>query len=358
MNSYHKTSVPEQVAVHLRREMEEGRLAGVMPGVLRLETELGVNRKTVEAALRILEKDGWLVSQGAGKRRRIRGQAEKQASRPLKVGLLLYDKNDQRESYVLDLRHALHEQGHAAHHPLKTLMDMRMEVGRIARLVRETTADAWVVQSGSQEVLEWFSAQDIPVMALFGRRRRLPLASVGPDKIPAIRSVTKALIQLGHRRIVFLTRAANRLPIPSIPLHAYLDELTAGGVQPTSYNLPDWKETLQGFHDCLESLFRVTAPTAVIVDGTALWIATQQFLASRKLIVPQDISMICTDGTPDFAWCQPAISHIRWDSRPVVSRIVRWTNQVAKGKQDRQHVFTPAEFVRGGTIGPVNTGSR
>jgi DNA-binding LacI/PurR family transcriptional regulator len=195
-------------------------------------------------------------------------------------------------------------------------------------------------------------------MALFGRRRRLQMASVGPDKVPAIRAATKALIELGHRRIVFLTRSGNRLPLPSIPLQAYLDELAAGGIQMASYNLPDWKETMHGFHECLESLFRVTAPTAVIVDGIALWITTQQFLASRRVRVPRDLSLVCTDGTPDFAWCQPVISHIRWDSQPMVSRIVRWANQLAKGKQDKRHVFTPAEFVRGGTIGPVSTRSQ
>ncbi len=36
-----------------------------MPGVLRLEAELGVNRNTVEGGLRILEREGLLVSQVA-----------------------------------------------------------------------------------------------------------------------------------------------------------------------------------------------------------------------------------------------------------------------------------------------------
>ena len=47
------------------------------------------------------------------------------------------------------------------------------------------------------------------------------------------------------------------------------------------------------------------------------------------------------------------VSHIRWDSGPVVNRVVQWAHHVAHGKTDRRQTLTKAEFVRGGTIGPV-----
>lgn len=325
-----------------------------MPGVLRLEAEMGVNRKTVEAALRLLEKEGLLIPQGPGKRRRIAMPAERNAIRPLRVAILLYEKNDMRERYMGDLRHSLHEAGHAVFFATETMMDLRMKVERVERLVRKTAADAWVVQSGSREVLQWFATQHTPVMALFGRRRRLPIASVGPNKVPGYRELTKTLISQGHRRIVFLTWKANLEPSPSIPMQAFLDELAAGGIEPGPYHLPDWKDTIDGFHECLESLFRITPPTALIVDGISLWIAAQQFLASRKLSVPQDLSLVCTDGSPDFMWCRPMISHIRWDSGPVVKCIVRWAHRISRGEKDLRQIHTPCEFVQGGTIGPVN----
>jgi len=54
-----------------------------------------------------------------------------------------------------------------------------------------------------------------------------------------------------------------------------------------------------------------------------------------------------------FEWCKPSIAHIRWDSRTVVRRIVRWANNVARGKEDKRQTETKAEFVAGGTVGPV-----
>lgn len=63
--------------------------------------------------------------------------------------------------------------------------------------------------------------------------------------------------------------------------------------------------------------------------------------------------MVCTDADPAFAWCEPTIAHIRWDGRPVVQRVVRWAANVSHGRDDRRQTLTKAEFVEGGTVGPV-----
>ena len=55
----------EQVAAHLRAELAGGRWEEAMPGRLELAAELGINAKTVEEALRLLEKEGVLVGQAA-----------------------------------------------------------------------------------------------------------------------------------------------------------------------------------------------------------------------------------------------------------------------------------------------------
>ena len=61
-------TIAEQVATHLRREVLRGVWSGEMPGANRLALELGIDDKTVEVALRQLEKEGLLVGQGRGRR--------------------------------------------------------------------------------------------------------------------------------------------------------------------------------------------------------------------------------------------------------------------------------------------------
>ncbi len=347
-------SHPEQVAAHLRDELRRGRWRGRMPGVLRLSAELDIGRNTIEAALQLLEQESVLVPQGAGRRRRIAVPHDKVA-RPLRVAILDHDPPAVAlaEGYMAELLHLLGEAGHSAFFATKCLQELRMDVGRVARVVRQTEADAWVVSAGSREVLEWFATQPVPVLALFGRRDGLPIAGVGPDKGSAFVAITRRLIELGHRRIVLLTRRMRRLPAPGKVERAILDEMAAHGIETGLYNLPDWEETIEGFHRCLKELFRVTPPTALIVDEAPLLVATQQFLGERGLRVPGDVSLVCDDADPAFAWCQPTIAHIRWDSRPVVRRVVRWAANVSHGKPDRRQTLTKAEFVAGGTIGPV-----
>ena len=342
----------EQVAEYLQQQLKHGRWRDRMPGVLRLERDLGVNRNTLEAALRLLETRGWLEAQGAGRSRQIVVR-ENEAPPSLRVALLYYERSDPGRGYMIDLLHRLEEAGHAPFSAGATLIDLGMRTRRVARLVEDTEADAWIVVAGSREILEWFSGQEVPAFALFGRRRGLPIAAAGPDKPPAMADLTRRLIELGHRRISLVARRERRLPTPGGTEQAFLDELEAGGLPTGEYNLPDWDETVSGFQQCVDSLLRLTPPTAIITDEAPFFTAAMQHLARRGIRVPEDISLVYCDADPHFEWCDPASSHIRWDSRPVVRRMVRWAEQVSRGKEDRRQTLTKAEFVEGGTIGPA-----
>ena len=52
---------------------------------------------------------------------------------------------------------------------------------RIARLVRSSEVDAWVVYAGSREVLRWFAAQPEPAFALAGRLEGVSIAGTNPN---------------------------------------------------------------------------------------------------------------------------------------------------------------------------------
>jgi hypothetical protein len=350
MEAFRVLTAAEQVGEHLRAELYRGAWGGRMPGGSRLATELGVGRDTVEAALQILERDGLLVPQGAGRRRRIE-LPEGRVARPMRVAILVTE--DSGADYMIDLRHLLAEAGHVPFHPAKTLVELGMDAGRVARLVNRTEANAWVVVSGSYEILEWFSWQPKPAFALFGRRGRVSIAAVGPDKVPPFAAATARLIGLGHRRISLLCRRQLRLPQPGLPGRAFLHELAAHGIPTGAFNLPDWEESKKGFVTLLDSMFGATPPTALILDEAFLFNAAFHYLAKRGLRVPEDVSLVCTDADPAFAWCEPSVARIRWDYRPVVRRVVRWAANVSHGKDDRRQTLTKAEFVEGGTIGPA-----
>jgi DNA-binding LacI/PurR family transcriptional regulator len=346
-----KNTIPEQAAAHLREGIASGRWVGEMPGRDQLAADLGVSQRSMQKAMELLVKEGLLVLQGQGRRSLIRLPEKGLPPPPIRVGILDYDNCG--SDYMNELRYQLEEAGHISVTSQKGLQELGMNVKRVARVVREIKADAWVVFTGSLEILQWFLENDIKVFALAGRRFELPIAGTGPDKASSYAQVVRRLVDLGHKRIALLCGRHLRQPIPSKFNWAFLDAMKDAGLVVGDYNLPDWDSSPEGLQNILDSLFKTTPPTALLLDEIHVFHATYHFLAQRQLKVPQDVSLVCTDGSEGFAWCKPTVAHISWDYRPVVRRIMRWANNVARGIDDRRQNSTKAEFIDGGTVGPA-----
>ena len=143
-----------------------------------------------------------------------------------------------------------------------------------------------------------------------------------------------------------------RPPIGGCEL-AFLNELKAHGIPTGDYNLPEWEETPEGFNRLMDSLFRTTPPTAMIIDEVCWFIAALAFLVRRGIRVPDQVSLVSGECEPLLDMCQPRFAHMRWDNKLIVRRVVRWVDAVRKGKADRKIINIPAEFVPGGSIGPA-----
>lgn len=351
MEFFKPLNVVEQLVAHLRTAISKGELSGHMPGIRSLATRLGVSPNTVTAAVEQLEREGYLQPQGHGRRSLI-VLPEDHVRPAFRVTLLPYERVDVQLDYVVEIQRRLKEAGHDVHVADKSLMDMRLNISQIAKLVGKTKTDAWIVFSANQEILEWFSKQSKPVFALFGRFRRLQIAGIGLDKSPAFRSAIRRLAELGHRRIVLLQPKHNRLPIPALLVRESLAELEANGIKTGEYNIPDWEQSPEGLRKRLDALFAVSPPTAIILDRANELIATQLYLAKRGIFAPRDISLI-SDDDPTFEWCETPVCCFQWQSDPWVNRTVNWVANVAVGKDDRRKTFTKARFVERGSIGPV-----
>jgi len=253
MRSLKILSAAEQVAEHLREEMLAGNLTGEMPGAVALADGLGVNHKTAEAALAALEKDGLLASQGPRRRKRIVADATRTAGKSLRIAIFINDMMDTNESYITEMRHRLQEAGHSPFFTRKSMTELGMDAGRIAKYVEETDADGWVVVAAARPVLERFAEQPVPAFALFGFMRTLGIAGTGPDKRQAYKEAVRELVGLGHRRIVLLARAQRIVPRPGAHERAFIAALEADGIATSQYHLPVWENSREGFHRHLDT---------------------------------------------------------------------------------------------------------
>ena len=356
MEPLRRSYLVEQTAGHLRERLRDTPAGTKIQGVIRLAAQLGVSKTTVRSALRMLEADGLLSLSDDGFSRIVNEHAIPN-SRVFRIGILLYDalasENSTSQQLLLDLQDQLEKSGFVCFLSSFSQVELRHDAKRISRCVAKTPADAWVVVAGSFELLGWFVEQRIPCIAIAGRRRTYPIAAVSPDTLGSFLQVTRTLIGLGHRRIVFLCRKQLRFPEPGHVVKAFMEEMSAHGIPVSDYNVPDWEETREGMKILLNSLFRVTPPTAIIIANIQVIPALLQFLGNRRLTVPAQISLVASDDDPSFEWCDPEFSRIRWNSAPAIRRIVRWATAIHCGREDLKQVVYPSEFVEGGTIGPA-----
>ena len=346
-------SASAQLADYLKEEIRSHRWTGTMPGESWMVTHLQVGRDTVRAAMAQLELEGVLAPQGQGKRRQIVMRRDAFTSQRIRVRIFLYEKQARGDIDNSSLLAQLLEAGFDAEFAAKSLKDLGMDVGRVARHVNQNPADAWVVSAASREVLEWFASQPVPALAMYGRHYGLPIAAAYPIMISGQTEAMRRLIDLGHKRIVMLAREERRKPELSRPERVFIDQLEAAGIKTGDYNLPDWEESREGLSRLLDELYRFSPPTALYFQEAQLFIAARCHLADLGIVAPRDVSLVVADDDPSFAWFNPIPSHIRWDYRPVVRHVVRWARNVASGKEDRRKFGTESQFIMGGSIGPV-----
>ena len=132
-----------------------------------------------------------------------------------------------------------------------------------------------------------------------------------------------------------------------------IDRLKERGIATGKYNLPDWGDSPKEFRSVLDSLFQYTPPTALIVDQPSLLVAVFQHLSRLQLTAPEDVSLACTDQSESFEWFDPQVTHISWDARPVINRVVKWADHLSRGKDIRRKNTSQVNLVLGGTVGPV-----
>lgn len=360
MQSLQRQTVIEQAATFLRKGLHEGRWNGKLPGVRRLAADLDTSHITVRAALRLLESEGLLKPAAAGRSRSITAKAKKQTAamrKSLRVAILPLQPpgfgSARSQIFMLRLLTAIEHAGHECFIATQALSQLDSNLRRLARLVRDTSADAWVVYSGSHEVLSWFASKQIPVITIGGHSQHVPVACTRSDYTEALQTVIDSLVAQQHRRVVLICPRIWREPDYHPAARVFLERMAHHGLKTSAYNLPSWTETPEGLNELLLSLFKATPPTALLALDPAVAMAVLLFLSEQGLSVPHDVSLISLTSDPIFAKLQPKIAHVDWEIDPHIRRATHWVRDLARNRADKDTKTIQAIFIPGGTIGPA-----
>lgn len=359
MHPVPRLSLAEQTALHLQHGIDSGRWQGTLPGVVRLASDLGVSKDTVVAALSLLQDRGSILSHGPGKRREVATAATPPSlRRPLRVGLLLREELGQSvpltQEIFLKLIHDLEAMGHKPLLAPKSQAELGHDPARIGRMIAKCHADAWVVSGAPAALAEWLHRHNsnTPAILLGGQRGDRPFATASMDSSRALHETVRRLIKLGHQRIVLVCLPDWVRPKPGQMVQAFFQQLADAGLPASEYNAPWHETTPHGFAKLLDSLFRLTPPTAMIVPHAHYAFAVMGYLGTRGLAIPRDLSLVVRGSDPAFEWVRPRIAHFDCPTADLIRHVLRWVDRCAKGKPDHQPKLVEATLIPGDTIAP------
>jgi DNA-binding LacI/PurR family transcriptional regulator len=352
-----RKTLSQQTAEHLLDAIRSGLWVDRLPGVAELALYFKVSGHTVRAALEILEADGVLKSGGSHLPRKILAAGAAMPSKKIRVGILpaspIQQDNAKAQWMLSEIQSNLERSGHIGVFMSQSLEKMKHASGKVLACLDAHPMDAWIVCSPSRNVLEALSTQNLPVYSLGGNFDNLPIAGSRIRLDLAFKEVIHQLVQIGHRRIVLIGPDFLRNPVPGPSAIAFVETLVSHGIAVGKFHLPDWEETPEGLGILLESLFRTTPPTALLVVDPAHTAGVLSFIASSGLRVPEDVSILALMGDPTLDWCRPRLSTLNWPHALIIRHIHRWVERIAREGTCHDQALFSATLVAGETLAPA-----
>lgn len=199
----------EHVADHLREEIARGELADPLPSLREWSSNLGVSPGTLQAALKILKREGWIGARAKKGYFLLRKPRRSSQHSPL-VRWVLFDPKHQGAYPMGDLLMSVGQKLSALHidFQIERCNDVRI------RAIHKTGSRAHEMLVFSnlsltyQRLFEGFKNALIFGLPLPGIR----LPYISSDVFPAIRHATYRLLRLGCDRIDLVNVIGRRVP--------------------------------------------------------------------------------------------------------------------------------------------------
>ncbi|ASK32908.1 LacI family DNA-binding transcriptional regulator [Alloalcanivorax mobilis] len=206
------------------------------------------------------------------------------------------------------------------------------------------------------ETLERFGAPIALMSGDFPRR----FASVTTDYRSGVKSATRYLLDLGHRRIALLTPLAHLWPGRE-RIAGFRAAFREAGLPEQNALVRPQNLGLDTADDVADLLDVAQPPTALVLLGTRILAGALRTLRERRLRIPADLSIISIGDTEWTAVHEPPITALRWSADDVADALVglllAQINGVAAGAAPGR-VTVPTELVlRGSCAAPRDPGA-
>lgn len=358
-----RLTVVDQVVAALRDGLARGQWQEWLPGERRLKADLQVGRNTLRTALRTVAKEG-LVEVVPGEGHRIlHTRAARGAAAERVVGLLsaapLSRLRPRQALWIDDLRGRLAETGallKVFHGPQYFRAN---PASALQRIVRQEKCGCWILVLSNKAAQQWFERWRIPCVIAGSCHEGVNLPFVDVDYRALCRHAATTLLQLGHRRIAFVTHT------PQAAGDMMSEEGFLEGVRRFPGAVADGAVVHHGADKeavkrCVRNLMERSAPpTALLVNNSYLYLTIFSVLTQLGRRVPADVSLLSRDADTFLSYIDPEPACYVEDPQLFASKLARITTRLLHERPEKlPQVLLIPQLVKGRSISAPGPDSR
>lgn len=342
-----------QIAAHLRTQLHNGRWTDRLPPERLLAQQMGVARRTIRAALKELEAEGWIASRGRLGTRIT--PAVLRAPGPMRsVGFLFHNRqreiNMEKHPLVMQVREELEAAGvHLEVHRVAYLEPSRLSAS-FRDLMGQVRHDLWLLSAPTPVMETWFVEARIPAVVYGMGQPDSPLPTFSVDFKAIGHHAAGEFLRRGFSDLTLLQ------PRPTNPedLHTRLGfEASIGSARhpsPTYRHL--WHgEDRQSLMRLVDRLLRRGGrePKAWLLMRPEFYFTIHSYLLYRGVRIPEEVALISRNDAAYLKHLHPEPARYVSPSLQVASRFARFVLRILEGHSPKSQRLM-ADFNPGETL--------
>jgi DNA-binding LacI/PurR family transcriptional regulator/biotin operon repressor len=177
-------------------------------------------------------------------------------------------------------------------------------------------------------------------------------ARIGFDDYLIGREAARALLELGHRRLMILG-GPDKYPSASQRKKGFLDQLSEAGLEAMA--ITEKMNWSGGYRACDAVLERLSSspdsPSGIFAVNDWMAVGLIQKLKEQGFRIPEDIAVIGCDDIPLAVEFTPSLSTFRLDMKELVAVLLAAVQDLAAGRPIQQNVLLSARLIKRETLG-------